>query len=128
MRHRSLWMLLLLVFACAFVCLPALAQDDEMMWPPRSVGMRELVNAQFVGAFDMSREYSFQREVPNTLVESFSHSLDAQAPDGGSRIFDFMHVVPFTQGSHFWTSTHLGFDQLGTSGTLTANEATAAGG
>ncbi|MDY6954672.1 MAG: hypothetical protein SWE60_24475, partial [Thermodesulfobacteriota bacterium] len=57
----------------------------------------------------------------------YTHSLEAAATDGKSRIFDVMSVAGSSQGSHFWTSTNMGHDDLETAAPLTASERTAAG-
>jgi len=121
-----------IVAACvvAFSCLsmvgPAFAQD-EALWPRPAQDVWETVNAEFVGPFDLDRDYRFEYTVPESLVETYTHSLEAAATDGKSRIFDVMSVAGSSQGSHFWASTNMGHDDQGTAAPLTASERTAAG-
>ncbi len=122
MRRKS-FLLILGFFA---VCWLPLAQaDDKVLWPMTSGDMFEIVNGQFRGPFEMNRDYSYEYSAPDTLHEKFSHVLEVSASEGKSRIFDLMSVVPGTShGSHLWTSTHLGYDPMGTSGQLTGREVT----
>ncbi|MDY6839270.1 MAG: hypothetical protein SWH78_15000 [Thermodesulfobacteriota bacterium] len=113
----------------AFLCFSggsALAQD-EAMWPRPAQDLWETVNAEFVGPFNLDRDYTYEYTVPESLVETYTHSLDASATDGKTRIFDVMSVVGSSQGSHFWTSTNMGHDDLDTAAPLSASERTAAG-
>jgi hypothetical protein len=117
----------LAVFVAAGLCGGAFAQDERILWPKAARDFFEMVNADFTGPFDMNRDYSYEFTVPRSLVEEFSHSLEAGAADGRTRIFDVMSVAPSTEGSNLWTSTHMGHDDLGTGSALTASERTAAG-
>ena len=125
--RRKLILILLGALSCAGLCAPALAQDNQNVWPRSSVYTWETVNAEFVGPFSMNRDYSYENTIPETFTETYSHSLDAGASEGRSRIFDVMSVTPTTYGSRLWTSTNLGYDQLETGSHLTASERTAGG-
>ncbi|MDY6987150.1 MAG: hypothetical protein SWQ30_03750 [Thermodesulfobacteriota bacterium] len=114
------------VFSCFSMVAFALAQD-EALWPRPAQDVWETVNAEFVGPFDLDRDYTFEYTVPESMVETYTHSLEAAATDGKSRIFDVMSVAGSSQGSHFWTSTNMGHDDLDTAVPLTASERTAAG-
>jgi hypothetical protein len=119
--------LVVLVLFSSGMCVPVLAQDEQILWPRAARDFWEMVNADFTGPLDLDRDYSFSFTVPQTLVEEFSHTLEAAASDGRTRIFDVMSVAPSTEGSNLWTSTHMGHDDLGTGSALTASERTASG-
>jgi len=126
-KIKSIFQLFLVVLFSGGMCIPALAQEEDTLWPRAARDFWEMVNADFTGPFNLNRDYSFEYTVPNTLVEEFSHTLEAAAADGRTRIFDVMSVAPSTQGSNLWTSTNIGHDDLGTGSALTASERTAAG-
>lgn len=126
-KVKSVFQLFLVVLFSGCMCVPALAQDEQILWPAGASDLFEMVNADFTGPFNLDRDYSFSYTVPQSLVEEFSHTLEAAAADGRTRIFDVMSVAPSPQGSNLWTSTHMGHDDLGTGSALTASERTAAG-
>ena len=126
MRRKSILIFLVALFS-AGLCGPALAQHNGNIWPRSAVHTWETVNAEFVGPFNMNRDYSYEYTLPGVLSETYSHSLDAAASEGRSRIFDVMSVTPTTYGSRLWTSTNMGYDHLDTGSQLTSSEGTAGG-
>jgi hypothetical protein len=126
-KPKPILQVFLVVLSCACICASAPAQDKQIMWPRPAQDVWETVNAEFVGPFNMNRDYTFEYTVPESLVERYSHGLDASATDGKSRIFDVMSVAASSEGSHFWASTNMGHDDMDTAAPLTASERTAAG-
>jgi len=127
-KLKTLSQILLVVLSCSFMYFPALAQDgDDALWPRPAQDLWETVNADFVGPFDLDRDYTYEYNIPQSLVERYFHALEASATEGRTRIVDIMSVAGSFQGSHLWTSTNMGHDDLNTGAPLTASESTAAG-
>jgi len=122
--------LIMMVAYCLVLCIllvpqAALAQPDAWVTysPDRTWAVTDI---RHVGSLNMSQDYSHSYS-GNNVSEEFAHSFYANTPEGKTRIYDVLSVVPTNRGSRLWSTTSIGYNPLGTTGRLSGGEDTTVG-
>lgn len=127
MDKRNLIMMLAYCLVLCLVLVPsaALAQPDT--WVTYSPGRTWAVtDIRHIGSLNMSQDYSHSYS-GNNVSEEFAHSFYANTPEGKTRIYDVLSVVPTNRGSRLWSATSIGYNPSGTTGRLSGGEDTTVG-
>ena len=116
------WLVLCLLLAPQ----AALAQPDTWVTHSPSSRTWAVTDIWHIGSLNMSQDYSHSYS-GNNVSEEFDHSFYANTPEGKTRIYDVLSVVPTNRGSRLWSATSIGYNPLGTTGRLSGGEDTTVG-